>query len=255
MRLCLGVSVVVLAVTLSAPSTRAQVASQPVPVIPPFVITGGISLGAFKMPAVKGEPYSATSKTTNAKKLTDGTWTTTVLEERRMRDSDGRERSEMVNPDSRFRIPVIRITDPVEQTIVYLQSWDKTARVTHVPLPAPLTAEQEAKATERRAKAEEYRRLHPAPSNNQLPPQTIAGVYAEGERSIITLATKMPNGDPVNVVQDTWTAPDLKIRLASTSDDPRGQKIVMTVIDLERAEPDPELFRIPADYKVVDEHN
>lgn len=216
---------------------------------------GGVSLGAFKMKAVKDEPYTATSKTTNAKKLTDGTWTTTILEERRMRDSDGRERSEIVNPDSRFRIPVVRITDPVAQTIVNLQLGDKTAHVTHIPLPPPPTAEQVAEAAEREAKAAEYRKLHPSPSNSQLPPQTIAGVSAEGERRIITLASKLPNGDPVNVVEDTWTAPDLQIRLAAISDDPRGQKITMTVTDLQRAEPDPALFQIPADYKIVEEHN
>lgn len=249
------VSLVALTVILGAPSIRAQVTSPPVPVIPPVRLMGGVSLGAFKMKAVKGEPYTATSKTTNAKKLTDGTWTTTVLEERRMRDSDGRERSEIVNPNSQFRTPVVRITDPVAQTIVNLQLGDKTAHVTHIPLPAPLTPEQEAKAAESRAKAEEYRKLHPSPSNSQLPPQTIAGVYAEGKRTIITLGSKLPNGDPVNVVEDSWTAPDLQIRLTATSDDPRGQKITMTVTDLQRAEPDPALFRIPTDYKIVEEHN
>jgi hypothetical protein len=245
----------ILAATLSAVSISAQVVAPPAPVIPQFQITGGVHLGAFKMLAVKGEPYSLISETTNSKKLTDGTWTTTVLEEHHMRDSEGRERSEIVNPDKRPLTPAARITDPVAQTIISLQPWDKTAHVTHIPLPKPPTPEQEAKAAEFRAKAAEYRALHPSPSESQLPPQKILGIDAQGQRRTITLGTKLPNGDAVTVVEDTWTAPDLNIPLAKTSDDPRGQKIIMTVTDLQRAEPNPTLFQIPADYKVTEQQN
>ena len=40
-----------------------------------------------------------------------------------------------------------------------------------------------------------------------------------------------------------------------TSDDPRGQKIAMKVISLQCTEPDPALFQIPPDYKVVEQPN
>jgi hypothetical protein len=236
-------------------SAHAQVIAV-APVIPPLHINGGVQLGAFKMPAVKGEPFSLTSKTTNTKKLTDGTWTTTVLEERRMRDSEGRERSEFVDPSG--RAISARLTDPVAQTIVYLQLWDKTARVTHIPLPKPPTPEEEARAAESRARIAEFVANHPPlpiEAKDELTPRTIEGVYAEGKRQTFVLDAKLSNGEPVRVVEDTWTAPDLKIPLASTSDDPRGQKITMTVTGLQRAEPDPALFQIPADYKMVEQEN
>jgi hypothetical protein len=86
----------VLAIILTTPLIQAQVVSPPTPVVPPVRLMGGINMGAFKMKAVKGEPYSLTSKTTISKKLTDGTWTTTVLEEHHLRDSEGRERSDFV---------------------------------------------------------------------------------------------------------------------------------------------------------------
>lgn len=244
-----------LAILFLSASAHAQVTT-PGPVIPPLPINGGVRLGAYKMPAVQGEPYSLTSKTTNAKKLTDGTWTTTVLVERRMRDSEGRERSEFVDPSGRSI--AARVTDPVAQTIVSLQTWDKTARVTHVPLPKPPTPEQEARAAEARAKIAEFVANHPPPpieAKDELTPRTIEGVYAEGKRQTTVLGAKLSNGDPVRVVEDTWTAPDLKIPLASTSDDPRGQKITMTVTGLQLAEPDPALFQIPADYKTVEQEN
>jgi hypothetical protein len=252
-------SSIVLTVLVNAASISAQVATPPavaaVPVIPALRISGGVHLGSFKMTAVKGQPFSLISKTANSKKLTDGTWTTTALEEHRMRDSEGRERIEIVNPDHRSGPPAATINDPVAQMIVTLQPWDKTAYVTHIPLPKPPTPEQEARAIQARAKAAEHRAFHPSPDESPLPSETIAGVYAEGKRRINTLGAKLSDGEPVRVVEDTWSSSDLEIRLASISDDPRGQKIVMKVTSLQRTEPDPALFQIPPDYKVVEQQN
>jgi hypothetical protein len=248
--LATSISVPLLA-TSGAMWMSAQVATPPTPVIPPFQIDGAApALGPFKMQALTGEPYSLTSKAIISKKFTDGTWHTTFQEERRMRDSEGRERSELL--DASGRPIIIRLTDPVAQSMVLLQPFSKSATVTHVPLPSP---EQEARAEEFRAKAAEYRALHPlSPDTESLPPQTIAGVYAEGKRRTTVLrAAKMPDGQQVRVVEETWTAPDLKIPLARTSDDPRGEKITMTVTDLQRADPDPALFQIPPDYKLVEQ--
>jgi hypothetical protein len=206
------------------------------------------------MKCVTGKPYSLVSKTTTSKRLADGTWTTTVLEQRRMRDSAGRERTELTNGSG--GPPFVSLTDPAAQTIVSLFAFNKTAILTHISLPIPPTPEQEARSAEIRAKAAEYRAAHPSGDTTDLPPRTIAGASAEGERRIITLhAATLSNGDPVRVIEETWTSPDLGIPLASTSDDPRGQKIAMTVVDLQRSEPDPSLFRIPADYQITEQKN
>jgi hypothetical protein len=80
----------------------AQVATPPAPVIPPFHVDGAAPpLGLVKMRAITGEPYSLTAKTTISKKFTDGTWHSTFLEERRMRDSEGWERSELLDASER----------------------------------------------------------------------------------------------------------------------------------------------------------
>jgi hypothetical protein len=206
------------------------------------------------MKCVTGKPYSLASKTSTSTRLADGTWTTTVLEQRKMRDSEGRERTETTNGSGGS--PVVSLTDPAAQTIVTLFRFNKTAILTHISLPKPPTPEQEARLAEIRAKAAEYRAAHPSGDETDIPPRTIAGVSAEGKRRIITLhAATLSNGDPVRVVEETWTSPDLGIPLASTSDDPRGQKIAMTVTDLQRAEPDPSLFKIPADYQVTERQN
>ena len=243
-----------LCAALGAMWMSAQVASPPAPVIPDFHINGGPPAPfPHKMRATTGEPYSLTSKTTSSKKFTDGSWHATVREERRMRDSAGRERYELL--DASGSPIVISLTDPVAQTMVTLQPYFKSASVTHVPLPPAPTPEQEARTAEAHAKAAEYRALHPPSpdAESPLPPQSIAGIYAEGKRTINVLhAAKMPDGEAVRVVEETWTAPDLKIALARTSDDPRGQKINITVTELHRGEPDPALFQIPPDYKQVE---
>jgi len=231
----------------------AQVAPPPSPVLPNVrELAGPPPFRPMKLRAITGEPYTLIAKTTVEKKFTDGTWHTTILKERRMRDTEGRERSELL--DASGRPITISVTDPVAQTIVDLQPSSKTARVTHVPLPSP---EQEARSEDRKAKAAEYRRLHPPSPDDEspLPPQTIAGVYAEGKHHVNVLGAlgvKVGDGQEVRVVEETWTAPDLKIPLMSTSDDPRGEKITRTVTELQRADPDPALFQIPADYTTVE---
>jgi hypothetical protein len=219
----------------------------------PFIAPSG-GPPSFKMKCVTGKPYSLASKTSKSTRLADGTWTTTVLEERKMRDSEGRERTETTNGSG--GATAVSLTDPTTQTIVSLFLFNKTAILTHISLPKPPTPEQEARSAEIRAKAAEYRAVHPSGDTTALPTRTISGVFAEGKRRIITLhAATLSNGDPVRVVEETWTSPDLGIPLASTSDDPRGQKIAMTVTDLQRTEPDPSLFRIPADYQITERQN
>jgi hypothetical protein len=82
---------------------------------------------------------------------------------------------------------------------------------------------------------------------------TTSKKFTEGKRTTTLLGAKMADGQAVRIIEETWTAPDLKIAFAQTSDDPRGEKITMTVTDLHRAEPDPAVFQIPADYKQLEQ--
>ena len=55
-------------------------------------------------------------------------------------------------------------------------------------------------------------------------------------------------------VQETWISPDLKIVVFSkdTSTDPDSDQITTEIRQLDRSEPNPALFEIPADYKIVE---
>jgi hypothetical protein len=228
---------------------------------PPIGMIGGVVGAVGPMTGIKGQPYSLVEKTTQVRTLSDGTVMTSNREQHRMRDSEGRTRTEMGTiKDGQFELQNIMLMDPVAGMSVTMFVHGKTAIVTHFrqSTPPTPTPEQEARAAEFRAKAEAYRKEHPAqPSGDEeLQPETIAGVYATGRQHTLTIpAGREGNDRDIHVVEDTWTSPDLKIRMRSTTDDPRMGKITMEVTQLEQNEPDPALFQIPADYKVTERAN
>jgi len=247
------------AVQLAAPGMLVD--PPPAPGVFPAGLLGGVTLGAYNLRAVKGQPYSLLQTTTTIKTLADGTTITNVMEERIMRDAEGRERRETgLMKDGKLKVMNVFLTDPVENQTVMLSSFDKSARVRHVPRPQPLqpptppTAEQQAKMEEMRTKAEAYRKEHPAPNIEKLTGQNIAGVYAEGmHQTMVIPAGKMGNDRDIHVETETWTSPDLKIVVLSKTDDPRLGKITREVSELQRVDPDPSLFLIPSDYKVIEQ--
>jgi hypothetical protein len=221
---------------------------------PPLIMFGGIEASG-PMPGIKGQPYSLVEKTTQVRTLSDGTVMTTHLEKHEMRDSEGRTRTEMGTvKDGRFEVQNVFLVEPAAKIYVDMTVNGKTTMVTHFPEPKPVippTPEQEA-----RARMHANRKEHPVlpPSYEELQPETIAGVYATGRRRTLIIPVGREGNDrDIHVVEDTWTSPDLKVRMRSTRDDPRSGKITMEVTEIEQNEPDPALFQIPADYKVTDQ--
>ena len=217
---------------------------------------------------VKGQPYSLVEKTATVRVLADGTTITNVREEHRMRDSEGRQRTELSQiKDGVSHIEMVTIFDPVARTTTMLMEQVKQARVTHMPESKPPTPEQEARFAEMRQKAAAARAAQdqaigttPQPKRQsasstveKLDPRNIAGLYAEGRRIVNVIpAGQQGNDREMRVVTEQWKSPDLGIELARTRDDPRMGKMTMEVTELQRVEPDPALFQIPAGYKVIE---
>jgi hypothetical protein len=83
-----------------------------------------------------------------------------------------------------------------------------------------------------------------------LPPDTIEGLKAEGKRTTWTLeAGRIGNEKPITLVHEVWTSPELGITLRSRDLDPMSGEEVYRVQNLKRGDPDPALFRVPADFK------
>ena len=79
------------------------------------------------------------------------------------------------------------------------------------------------------------------------------GISAEGTRISTTIqAGQIGNLNPINVVTERWFAKDLQMAILMTRRDPRSGDTVYRLTNIVRAEPPPDLFTVPSDYRIVD---
>ena len=220
------------------------------------VMGGIVGVGGIGGRAVTGQPYSLVETTTTVRTLGDGTTITNHQEIHRMRDAEGRQRTEMgFERDGVVQFNIVNIFDPVARETISLVATTKTAHIFPMPEPKPVDP---AKLAELKAKAAEARVNHPQqpvnpPIIEKLGGQTVAGIYAEGTRvTRVIPAGKEGNDREIRSVTETWVSPDLKITVGQTSDDPRNGKRTMVVTELSRGDPPASLFVVPADYKVIE---
>jgi hypothetical protein len=88
-------------------------------------------------------------------------------------------------------------------------------------------------------------------NRESLGKQTIEGVEAEGTRVTFTIpAGKIGNERPIVTVNETWYSPELQALVMSKNSDPRMGETTYRLTNINRSEPDPSLFQVPADYTV-----
>ena len=204
--------------------------------------------------AYAGQPFSATVTTTTEVSRPDGHGQAHPMMERWSRDGEGRERFERgFLRDGVFQLNSVRLADPVAGYGANLDVRGKTARITRYT-PPPYNAANARRTAELQAQARAERATRAdAPVVERLPERTIAGMRAEGVRSTYTIpAGREGNDGDVKIVYEAWTSPELKILLASTLDDPRRSKVMMTVTELSREVPAAAMFEVPADFTKVD---
>jgi hypothetical protein len=94
----------------------------------------------------------------------------------------------------------------------------------------------------------------PAPSNpnvtrEDLGQQMIEGVAATGTRTTTVIpAGAIGNAQEIKVVSEQWFSPDLQVLVMTRHSDPRNGETTYKLTNIVRAEPDPGLFVVPADY-------
>ena len=83
--------------------------------------------------------------------------------------------------------------------------------------------------------------------------QVIEGLECEGTRSTMTIpANTFGNERPIDVVTEIWMSPELKTAVLRTTKDPRYGETTYKLTMVQRSEPLPALFEIPADYKLLE---
>jgi hypothetical protein len=221
---------------------------------------------------IRNSPYSATKKTTLVQKLADGTTITHESTATEARDSQGRTvQTTTIRILGGRGMTHTMVMDPVARTTTNWTSSAKEATTMHIPEPrkisqsgtvllssgpgavvAPVIGDLSmAGGSFDTAPADPN--VKPAKQIDKLGGKTIAGVYAEGVRTTTTYPVGYIGNDrPIVNVRETWTAPDLKLVVLSTDNDPRNGLRSTEMTDVVRAEPDPALFLPPEGYTIKD---
>jgi hypothetical protein len=90
-------------------------------------------------------------------------------------------------------------------------------------------------------------------TTEDLGSQTMEGILVNGVRTTHTIpAGQIGNERPISIVTEIWTSPDLKTVIFSKRSDPRMGEQTFRLTNIVRAEPDPSLFTVPPDFKIVE---
>ena len=204
--------------------------------------------GVFVTP-VPNEPLSATVLIESSKQLTDGSVEVTRTFNNIARDYRGRiynERRTMMPDSFTGTPPLIRfhIYDPNTHANTFL---DPNTGIAHqMILPNPPSQMPATNVALRKNTPQLY--------EEDLGTQTMNDVQVRGTRRTHILPSKLSGtGQEVVVTDEFWYSDELRLNMKETHNDPRTGEQTVTITKISRTEPDPSIFEIPADYKVVDE--
>jgi len=239
--------------------------------------TQAMGVMAGKPAPVQGAPYSATITNESIQTLVDGNRIVQTSTGTTARDGQGRTRQDTALPAignlSASNAPhLVFIQDPVAQVSYVLNLTDKTAQKLPMPpaaaagsagliagntffvqtgvgmstaagpMPPPMAFQKTIISSDQDQATTE-----------DLGSQTMEGILVNGTRTTRTIpAGQVGNEKPISVVTEVWTSPDLKTVIFSKRNDPRMGEHTFQLTNIVRAEPDPSLFTVPADFKVVE---
>lgn len=238
---------------------------------PPQTMTLRFSAPFPDRAGMKGAPYSAEQVTDHTQTLADGTHITQKTRIIKLfRDSQGRGRTErpmfMGMGTNSEEVMIVEITDPVSGFRYVLDTYNHVAHRF-----APPTEKANGVASYTQTGRADSAGTNPAPARQAAAPapaqtnrpeqvteslgtQVIEGVQVEGKKTTTTFPVgSMGNDRPLVRVMESWHSPELNIAVVWKTSDPRMGESTMRLQNIDRTEPDPALFRVPADYQVVDE--
>lgn len=93
-----------------------------------------------------------------------------------------------------------------------------------------------------------------ATNTESLGAKNIEGVEAEGTRTTTTIpAGAIGNERAIEIVYEKWYSKDLQLIVYSKHSDPRYGDQTYRLTNISRSEPDPSVFAVPTEYKVLTE--
>ena len=244
----------------------------------------GVRIDNMDAAPVKGTPFCATITTEHTQPFADGNRIHTTDSSMLCRDSEGRTRREaslnLLGAAPQTSVPkIITITDPVADVRYLLDPERKIAHRT--PLASSVSAAAGGSSISGQVGVSAkgpvmvygsgggpgtnlfFNRVliknagqdpdGSAPETENLGDQTIDGIHATGTRLTTTIpAGKMGNERPIVVTSERWYSSELQATVMTKHNDPWAGELKTEFTNVNTAEPDPSLFNVPADYKIVD---
>lgn len=232
---------------IAAPAVFSQEAGGINP--PPYRGVSTLIAGVFVTP-VPNVPMSGTVELESTQVLPDGSTDVKKAFAHIARDSRGRiynERRSFASMTYTGTTPILsfHIYDPETRISVFLDPTTHIARQTTLPAPE---ADPDAKA------ARDTRANSPLIQEEDLGSQTVDNLAVHGLRKFRTIPPKANGtGKAIVVVDEYWYSEELHLNMIVKHNDPRTGQQVVTITQVDRAEPDPAIFEVPSGYKVVDE--
>lgn len=246
------------------------------------VSTGGMAFPIQDNAEVmKNHPYQAQAVTEMKQTLADGSHITQTTTATVARDSDGRtvriQKLSAIGPwkptsDSSQADghTLTTIFDPVVKTHTDYASDSNVAHVLVMPTPsvsgtvgattgefAMFTAAPGGGGAGPVTFSVQHHVEVPQPTDassaktESLGEKTIEGLPVTGTRNTKTIpAGTIGNDKDLVITRETWYSPDLKLVIQSLQTDPRFGETTYSLTNIQRNEPDPALFQVPAGYKI-----
>ena len=200
---------------------------------------------------VKGAPYTASAVTETTQVLSDGNRIVNKSTALLARDNEGRTRREETlstfGPLRTQATKLVFIHDPAAKVEYVLNMEERTASVHKLDGAKVLNFEQKrlpGKPIEASGR--------PEVKQEALPNEEVDGVSCERILQTETIpAATIGNERPIVATQETCASPDLHLLLMRKRSDPRFGETVYKLTDIRRGEPDPSLFQLPSDFKIV----
>lgn len=194
-------------------------------------------------PIVKGAPYSGEGITTVKLTMYDGTKLERTVTARFYRDSQGRVRREQT-------VMGLEALDPSKDVRAVVTILDPIADAIYTLIPGSKTAMRVSMSTIRNAPAPP-----PSPTSQirreDIGSRDIDGIAAVGQRMITTIpGGQVGNDRPIEIIDERWESPALKVLLRSLHRDPRTGDVEYVLTKISRAEPAASLFTVPAGYSI-----
>jgi hypothetical protein len=230
---------------------------------------------------VRDAPYTADAVTEMTQVLADGNRIEQRTSATVARDSQGRTRREQQGIAvgtfvAKNQQPIVTITDP-ESGVHITLNYDLKVAFRAKPFKAPMLEYKIAEPTEPTFEvsippppmagtvsgggmpsviaAQSMASVMPAGSavEETLEPKILEGVKVEGTRRTTTIpAGAIGNVQAIEIVIERWYSPELQVVVMTRRFDPRFGETIYRLTNIQRTEPSPDLFKIPADFRIED---